>query len=145
MSKCRYVFKTGRLMLAARHRLSKVFTDSAQTYAAIIVATQPELSTCSAALQAELKHMQRLIGAGQCPIEDLDLVGDDLMKWRFKIRGFDDTTQGTAHGQCRWPPKCPPGSLEILTVPGVDARFRLQFREALIALCCHAELPVVKC
>ena len=46
------------------------------------------------ALQAELKHMHRLIGAAQCPIEDLDVVGDDLMKWRFKIRAFDDTTQG---------------------------------------------------
>ncbi len=48
--------------------------------------------------------MQRLIAAGQCPIEDLDLVGDDLMKWRFKIRAFDDTTQGgrLTHWQSRW-------------------------------------------
>ena len=38
--------------------------------------------------------MQRLIAAGECPIEDLDLVNDDLMKWRFKIRSFDDTSQG---------------------------------------------------
>ena len=55
---------------------------------------------CSVALQAELKHMQRLVAAGQCPIEDLDLVGDDLMKWRFKIRVFDDTTQGGTNWQC---------------------------------------------
>ena len=45
--------------------------------------------------------MQRLIAAGQCPIEDLDVVGDDLMKWRFKIRAFDDTTQGETKGNNR--------------------------------------------
>ena len=39
--------------------------------------------------------MYRLIGAKECPIEDLELVGDDLMKWRFKIRSFDDSSQGT--------------------------------------------------
>ena len=38
--------------------------------------------------------MQRLIAANECPIEDLDLVGDDLMRWRFKIRSFDDSSQG---------------------------------------------------
>ena len=46
--------------------------------------------------------MNRLIGTKECPIEDLELVGDDLMKWRFKIRSFDDSSQGdwSPHQPC---------------------------------------------
>ena len=62
--------------------------------------------------------MQRLIGSGsgECPAEDLELVGDDLMKWRFKIRSFDDSSEG-AHR----PPHASGVPLSLLATPSWDA------------------------
>jgi len=58
--------------------------------------------------------MHRLIGAKECPIEDLELVGDDLMKWRFKIRSFDDSSQGAISLQPTQIYRCQPVSENVV-------------------------------
>ncbi len=52
--------------------------------------------------------MHRLIGAKECPIED------DLMKWRFKIRSFDDSSQGAISLQPTQIYRCQPVSENVV-------------------------------
>lgn len=46
-------------------------------------------------LQAEFMHLSHMIQSGEMPqVHDLELVGDDLMKWRFKVKNFDEDIPG---------------------------------------------------
>ena len=46
-------------------------------------------------VQAEYKHLARLVAGGQLGcVRDLGTVGDDLLTWRFKLRDFDNDAEG---------------------------------------------------
>lgn len=45
-------------------------------------------------VMAEFGAMQELIAQRQLPVERLEMVGDDAMRWRFRIRQFDDAVPG---------------------------------------------------
>jgi hypothetical protein len=51
--------------------------------------------TGSRRVQAEYKHLARLAAGGQLGcVRDLSTAGDDLLTWRFKLRGFDNDAEG---------------------------------------------------
>ena len=45
-------------------------------------------------VMAEFKHVQKLAGRKESPVEDLEVDGDKFLKWTFKLREFDTGIQG---------------------------------------------------
>ena len=46
--------------------------------------------------QTEFKYLQRAIAAGTAApqLHDLTMVGDQVTRWQFKLKGFDDDVPG---------------------------------------------------
>ena len=45
-------------------------------------------------IMAEFGELATAARDGAAPVHDLELVGDDVSRWRFKMRGFDDDVEG---------------------------------------------------
>ena len=54
------------------------------------------------AQQTEFKYLQRAIAAGTAApqIHDLTMVDDQVSRWQFKLKGFDDDVPGALGAIC---------------------------------------------